>query len=289
VQHVRKDGTRFWSHVAIASFVHSSHGPVWVNVHRDVTERKRAEQQARERQEELTHVARVNTVGELAATLAHELTQPVMAIEHFNHAAMGVLENGAEGRERALQLLRATDQQVKRAAEVIRHLRKFVRRGAVEKKPVSLPRVIEEALVLLRAMFVDHGVDVHLECAAALPPVDADAVQIEQVLVNLMRNSVEAMTAADRPPFRIEVACRQHGTMLEVTVRDNGPGLNSAQQASLFNVFESEKEGGMGLGLAISRSIVQAHGGELWADPATGRGAAFRFTLPIAGSKEGTP
>lgn len=282
IHHVRKDGSKFWTQATVTAFEHSVLGTVWVCVKRDLTERKRADQLNRERQNELAHVLRCNTVGELATTLAHELTQPVMAIEHFNHAAIGLAETDNGSREELLHLMRCLDQQVKRAGDVIRQMRRFVRRGVVDKKPTSLPHIIEETLVLLRPMFADRGVVVQVRADAALPPVNADAVQIEQVLVNLLRNGVEAMTVANSTSRDIEVSCEPHADHIEVIIHDHGPGLDPARERTLFDVFESQKTGGMGMGmgLAISRSIVQAHGGMLWADPATAGGATFHFTLP---------
>lgn len=281
VHNVRKDGSAFWSQAAVTTFVHSAHGSVWVAVHRDITQRKRDEQQARERQEDLVQVSRLNTVGELAATLAHELTQPVMAIEHFNHAAIGLVESGNADREELLRLLRYEDQQVKRAGDVIRQLRKFVRRGVVDKKLFNLATAIDEALALLRPMLVDRGIEVRVTCDTAGTLVSADAVQIEQVLVNLLRNSVDALATVKQAPGCIDITFVPHPNKVEVVVRDNGPGLDPAHETMLFNVFESQKLDGMGMGLAISRSIILAHGGQLWAEPATAGGAAFHFTLPI--------
>lgn len=282
IHSIRQDGSRLWIQAAVTEFVHAAHGPVWVSVQRDITERKRTEQQVRERQDELAHVLRLNTVGELAATLAHELTQPVMAIEHFNHAAIGLAQSDHGAREELLQLLRCADQQVKRAGDVIRQLRKFMRRGVVDVKPVSVSRTIDEALLLLRPMIIDHSVAVRATCGVDVPLVNADPVQIEQVLVNLLRNSVEAMTTATGGPRCIDISCLRHAEKIEVIVQDNGPGLDPAREATLFDVLESGKVDGMGMGLAISRSIIQAHGGQLWAEPAAACGAVFHFTLPIS-------
>lgn len=282
VHNVRKDGSKLWSQATVTGFIHSLHGQVWVWVQRDITERKRAEQQAHERRDELARVLRLNTVGELAATLAHELTQPVMAIEHFNHAAIGLAESGKGAGEELLGLLRSADQQVKRAGDVIRQLRKFVRRGVVEKKPISVPRTIDEALQMLRPMIADRSVEVRAACCADVPLVNADPVQIEQVMVNLLRNSIEAMAAQKNAPCCIDISCMRQAERVEVIVRDNGPGLDPAREATLFDVLESGKVDGMGMGLAISRSIIQAHGGQLWAEPAAAGGAKFHFTLPVS-------
>lgn len=248
----------------------------------DITKQKDADREAETRRDALVHMARINTVGELAASLAHELTQPLQAVEHFNHAALQLVQRQGKEQKDVMQLLEASEQQLKRAGKIIFHLRKFIRKGTVNKRPENLQGVITAALELMQPMLRDKAVEVRVTTTNDLPLVNIEPVQIEQVLVNLLRNSIEAMNKAGSESRRIDIELVTCGEFVQVTIRDNGPGLNAVSIDHIFDVLESDKADGMGMGLAISRSLIKAHGGRLWADAQESLGAAFNFTLPIA-------
>ena len=275
---------------------------------RDVTERKGAdaalrasEVRLRELQAELLHVSRLSAAGEMAAALAHEVNQPLTAAASAIQAARRMLaarplqDPGAEEEVREAMDLAA--EQARRAGQIVRRLRDFVIRGEAEPRLESLPRLVEEAAALAVVGAKERGVAVALRIDPGLPPVLADRIQVEQVLFNLMRNALEVMgdgeapasggDGARAPPRHRELvvsAAPAGPGAVEVAVADTGPGLAPELAGRLFEPFVSTKPGGMGVGLAICRTIVEAHGGRLWAEPNPGGGAVFRFTLPTAPS-----
>ena len=247
----------------------------------DITERKRVEHETQTRKDALVHMARINTVGELAASLAHELTQPLQAVEHYNFAALKLLRQQDKGQDEVLELLQGAQLQLQRAGKIIFHLRKFIRHGVINKCPTNLPDVINAALELMQPMLRDKGVNVRVAGVDRLPMVNVEPIQIEQVLVNLLRNSVDAMNNAKSVTRRIDIELVSDGKFIQVTVRDTGPGFNSGSIERIFDVLTSDKVDGMGMGLAISRSLIKAHGGRLWADTQAENGAVLNFTLPV--------
>lgn len=255
----------------------------------DVTERKRAEEE-RERlrrlEAELAHVNRVSTMGELAAALSHELKQPLTAAMTNANACLRWLKRGEL--EEARKSVAMIVQDGHRATEIIDGLRSFYRKGPPrERELVDLNGVIREMLVLLRTESRRHSIQMRTELAAQLPPVMADRVQLQQVLLNLMLNAAEAMvdTGGD---LTIQSQLGQDGAVL-IDVRDTGVGLPADGADQMFKAFFTTKPQGSGIGLAISRSIVEAHGGRLWATANAGRGATFHFTLPAAAHGASVP
>jgi two-component system sensor kinase FixL len=230
-------------------------------------------------QAELIHVARLSAMGTMASTLAHELNQPLTALGNFINGArrivgrMGV-EDPALG-----DALDAAESGALRAAEIVRRLRELVSRGTVSVMVEHLPRLIEDAAVLA---FLDEdalGVRHRLNLDPAATWVRADRIQIQQVLINLVRNAVEAMEGTAGK--EIVISTRAVGRdMVEIAVADRGTGLGGADVDSLFSQFMTTKSGGMGIGLPISRTIVEAHGGKIWGEERGEGGAIFRFTLP---------
>lgn len=270
-----------------------------LGVVRDVTERKRTEAALRENearlrelQAELLHVSRLSAAGEMASTLAHELNQPLTATASAVKAARRMLASSPGGPAAAADVREAIDlaaEQALRAGQIIRRLRDFVARdGEGDRKLEDLAGLAEDAGALALAGTRECGVRVGFRFDAALPPVLVDRIQIQQVLVNLMRNAVEAMAregAGDEAPARRELAvtaARVRPDTVRVAVADTGPGLAPGVAERLFDPFVSTKPGGMGLGLSICRTIVEGHGGRLWAEPNPGGGVVFRFTLPAA-------
>ncbi len=256
---------------------------------RDVSDRVRAQEALRERdarlkelQAELLHVSRVSTVGQLSSALAHELNQPLSAIMNYVQAAKRLLE--ASDKDFGLSLADVMEKaivQADRAGEIIRHLRAFLEKGETERTQEDVNQVIEEACTLALAGTEGQGIEVSLDQNVEAPPVLIDRIQIQQVVLNLVRNGIEAMGASEVRKLSVKTA-EVSGDAIEVSVSDTGSGLSDEARAHLFQPFFTTKANGMGIGLSICRSIVQAHGGRLWAEANPGGGTVFSFTVPIA-------
>jgi two-component system sensor histidine kinase TtrS len=250
---------------------------------REAAERRRAEAEARARQAELAHVHRLNTMGEMASGFAHELNQPLSAIVNYAKGAVRRLNQGAIAPAELLPVLEQVAAQAERAAAVIRRIRAFIRKEVPEHATIDLNKTIRETAGLIAAETERAGVRLVLELDEPLPRVSADAIQIEQVIVNLVRNAIEAMTEANSPVRRVTLRTAfATPTTVEIAVEDTGPGLPQVGRDQLFDPFFTTKTDGLGLGLSISQNIVEAHGGRLTAAPRPDGGAVFRFTLPIA-------
>ncbi|WP_245263003.1 PAS domain-containing sensor histidine kinase [Mesorhizobium australicum] len=282
---MRKDGSTFPMELSVGE-MNPGTGRFFTGFCRDLTERHRAEARIQEQQMELLHMARFTALGEMASTLAHEINQPLTAITNYLKGSRRLLEKSTE--ENAPMLRDAVEkaaEQALRAGEVIRHLRDFVARGESERQVERLPALIDEAssLALVGAREMDLKVSYNLDPAAEL--VLTDRIQIQQVLLNLMRNAVEAMQGAERRELQIMTVTRADG-MAEVSVIDTGTGLSPEVSAQLFQPFVTTKKQGMGVGLSICRTIVESHGGHIWAEPMPSGGTAFRFTLRIVEKEE---
>lgn len=241
---------------------------------------REAEQRLIQSQAELIHVARVSELGAMGSALAHELNQPLTSIMNYIAVARRLLDAGMPASPRELnRALAHALASAERAAEIIRRLRALVTKGEVERTPNDINAIIENALVLALAggVLKDAGAQVKFDPAARW--VLADSIQIEQVLNNLLRNAAEAMEGLEHRD--IIVSTRRDGQMVEISVADTGPGVADRDYERVFESFHSAKGAGMGLGLSISRTIVEAHGGRIWAEPGE-TGAVFRFTLPVA-------
>jgi two-component system sensor kinase FixL len=257
---------------------------------RDLTERQLTENRLQELQTELLHVSRLTDVGQMASALAHELNQPLAAIVNYVQASRRLLQ--AEGAQVPAKVSESMDKavaQAARAGEIIRHLRSFISKGDSEYRTEDLNKVVEEATALGLVGAKESGVSVRWALHSDPLSVIIDKVQIQQVVFNLVRNSIEAMAAHPLPHDLLVSTKAADVTTAEVSVSDTGPGLAMKVQAQLFQPFITTKEKGMGLGLSICRSIIDAHGGRLWATPNAGRGVTFRFTLPLANPGAGDP
>ena len=268
------------------------HGRIvkWYGSLTDIEDRKRAEEE-RERlrrlETELAHTHRVSMLGELAASLAHEISQPIAAAITSAGAALRWLDRDQPEVLRAREAIMRVKDDGKRAADIIAHLKSFYKKDASpQREVVAVNEVVGEMLVLLHSEAVRHSVVMRTELAADLRPVRADRVQLQQVLMNLMLNGIEAMREAGG---ELTIRTRREEGGVLVSVSDTGVGLPADQMEQIFNAFFTTKAGGTGMGLAISRSIVEAHGGRLWAADNGGRGASFHFSLPAAGGTGNAP
>lgn len=229
------------------------------------------------------HLSRLNAVSELATGIAHELNQPLSAIMSYNQAAIRLLSDPDADRDAVAMALAESVNQTQRAADILSRLRRFVRRQALTLAPIAVNQSIVNALTLLSSQLRNEQVAVQL-ATEPCPPVRADAVQLEQVLVNLIRNAVEAMRAQPAGERRLQLRSQVIGNTVTIAVTDSGPGLPPDAADKLFTRFFTTKPDGMGLGLSICRHIIEATGGELSADNAAGGGACFRIQLPVQGA-----
>jgi two-component system sensor kinase FixL len=246
---------------------------------RDLTERQKTEARLQELQSELVHISRLTAMGEMASALAHELNQPLSAISNYLKGSRRLLEG--DGDERATTLRDALDKaadQAIRAGHIIRRLRDFVSRGESERRVESIIKLVEEASALALVGVKDRGIRVQFHFGPGIDLVLADRVQIQQVLLNLIRNAMDAMEATQIRDLSIAVE-PIGDAHVRVSVADSGGGIAPEIAEQLFQPFITTKRQGMGVGLSISRTIVEAHGGRIWAEPNAGGGTVFHFTL----------
>ncbi|ALP54002.1 hypothetical protein Tel_13150 [Candidatus Tenderia electrophaga] len=246
----------------------------------DISARKEAEQEVRKHSEAAIHTGRLNAMGELTSTLAHELNQPLMAIDHFIYAAQRLTEKQDCDRNELKHLLAVSREQVKRSSKVIQHLREFARHGKLRKESLAVSALVDGALGLVNPLLMDEQVAVHAGYAEDLPLICVDPLHVEQVLINLLRNSIDALRQVNGERRRIDILASLVDEGVKLTVQDNGAGMDQAMLEKIFQAFETSKTDGMGIGLAISRSIVEAHGGRIWAETPPTRGALFHIVLP---------
>lgn len=248
----------------------------------DITERKRAEEAVRERDAELAHVLRLSTLGEMATGLAHEINQPLAAIVNYARGCGRRLDAEGITTEGVRDTVEQIATEALRAAEVIRRLRRLVRKELPRREPVDLNGLVHDASRLMEREAREMGARLSVQVEPTPVEILADEVQIEQVILNLLRNSLEAIREVESGARELSVSVNRRLGLVEVSVSDSGGGLPSADAEQLFDAFYTTKQGGLGMGLTISRSIIEAHGGQLWASPLPERGAIVRFTLPSA-------
>lgn len=280
----RRDGSVFPAMLAVGE-VQQSNPRRFVGFLHDITRRRQAEEAARQSEARLNHFARLSTMGEMAAGLAHEINQPLTAIATFSQAATRMLAR-PEGIERE-DLSEALDQitaQALRAGEVIKRLRAFVKNREVRHERVDCRRVVEDSRLLLEADARSNNVRLRLQVADSLPPITADPVQLQQVLINLVRNAIDASIDIPGAHREVILSAKLDGEgMVEVAVADHGHGLSPEAAERLFHPFFTTKPSGTGLGLVISSSIIRAHHGRLAYRSTPGGGCTFFFTLPPLG------
>jgi PAS domain S-box-containing protein len=255
-----------------------------VVAHVDITRRRQAEEEVRRQREELAHVLRVTTLGELAASLAHEINQPLSAILSNAQAGRRVLEAGSPGSPEVREALADIADDARRAAEVIGRLRALARKEVTERRPVDIDALIADVLRLLRADLQRRHIAVHVSRGEGVPAVLGDRVQLQQVVLNALVNACDAIDAASNDRRRITIETRESEPgWLEIAVSDTGIGLAAGDLEAIFEPFASSKPHGLGMGLAIGRSIVAAHGGRIWATGNAEGGLTLRVALPCGG------
>jgi len=283
-QVVLRDGTvKHLHHLTQAVFGADGRLQKYVGTIHDITDRRRAEDEARVLQERLTHFSRLSTMGEMAAGLAHEINQPLSAIATYAQACQRLIRQPDHEIEDVLAALEQINAQALRAGEVIRRLRNFVKNREVKREPVNCARLLEDLSTLAETDARLHNIRLRIDCREPLPTVYADPIQLQQVVLNLVRNAIDAMSDAPEDQREVVLTTREAADgEVEITVADRGTGLAPEATEHLFNPFFTTKASGTGLGLAISRSIVRAHGGRLWHTPNDGCGVRFHFTLPVS-------
>jgi PAS domain S-box-containing protein len=247
----------------------------------DVTDRKRAELEARQVRDELAHAGRIATMGEMAAALAHELNQPLAAILSNAQAAKRFLSAANPDLEEFREILDDIVDDDARAGEVIRRIRSLVKKGASDSRLLDLNTILEEVIGLLHSDAVIRGIVVQQQLESDLPNILGDRIQLQQVLLNLLLNAFDAMRDGLSRDRVVNIGSRHVDSEVVVTVSDRGPGIPADDMDRLFEPFRSTKPGGLGMGLSISRSIVASHGGRMWAENNIARGATFGFGLPV--------
>ena len=275
----RKDGSTVPIRLAVGELRDDDGTLLFIGTLHDLTEALRARERIEELQSELMQVARASAVGEMGTALAHELTQPLSAVAGFVESSAALLDQG--GVEIPAKVREYMDQavaQVMRAGAVIRLLREFTGRGDSERSVEDINAVVEEICKLATLGTATDRIELELNLAAALPPVLIDHVQIQQVVLNLVRNSIDALNDCETRTIKVATASR--GDMIDVVVSDNGPGLPSEVRDRVFEPFVSTKPDGIGIGLSICRTIVEAHGGRIAVDTSTKHGTGFRFSVP---------
>ncbi|MBE7417859.1 MAG: PAS domain S-box protein [Ideonella sp.] len=267
-----------------ATPLRDAHGAIYalLAITRDITDRRLVEERARRHQSELAHVARLSTMGEMATALAHELNQPLSAIAAFARGCTRRVRAGTTTLAELNEPLDAISEQAERAGAMIRHLREFVRKRELERVAIDINLVVRSVAQFAEIEARQHATRLRLELAGGLAPAHADPIMVEQVIGNLVRNAIDAMDEAHSPCREITVrTARADGAAIGVEVSDTGPGIMAGLVEQVFDPFFTTKPDGVGMGLSISRSIVESHGGRIGVRSRPGGGATFGFTLPV--------
>jgi len=283
---MRKDGSTFPMELSVGE-VNRNGSSLFTGFVRDLTDRRATEARLQDLQAELLHVSRLRSMGQMAAALAHELNQPLTATAMYLRGAQLLLRR-PEARElgRVREAIRLALQQTQRGGDIIRRLRDFVTRGAVRQSPESVTRLIEEASALALVGAKERGIKVMMNFGAELPAALVDRVQVQQVLLNLLRNAIEAMDESEVRELTVATAAADG--LIRVSIADTGSGIAPEVAPLLFQPFVTTKANGMGIGLSVCRTIVEAHNGRLWVEPNPAGGSIFHFTVRAA-ARPGAP
>ncbi|MBN1854090.1 MAG: response regulator [Pirellulales bacterium] len=251
--------------------------------HKDITALRKAEGNLRQRESELAHIARVASMGEMVAIIAHEVNQPLHAISSYSDGACLRLKSGNADTAALVEAMEHITVEAHRASETIRRLRRLLRRHQPTRLTMSVNQAIRDAVSLIKRESLERKVQICLELAEDLPPIHADPIQIEQVILNLVRNAFDAMADIQDHEKRITIlTCLRSDDSVEVAVHDTGVGYEPENEEKLFDAFFTSKSNGMGMGLAICRFLIESHSGKIWVETGKPRGAIFRFTLPVS-------
>jgi PAS domain S-box-containing protein len=271
-----------WLHTRKVPILDDEGQPLYLlGISDDITEAKRAEEEIRRQQREMAHVVRLSTMGEMASGMAHELNQPLAALTSYCGTAAMLVKSLPSPQPQLGEILERAEEQAHRASRIIRHLREFLSKEDDHKEPVDVDQIIEGVINFIKPELKNGQVQIEHHPGAGGCKVMANKVQIEQVLVNLVMNSLEAVNSVHNTAGIVVIQTRVlPDESLRTTVSDNGPGIAADMADRMFNPFQTSKPSGMGMGLSISRSIIEAYGGQLWADMDRSDGALFGFTLP---------
>jgi two-component system sensor kinase FixL len=276
----RKDGSTFPMELAVGE-MKSGDQRFFTGFIRDLTERQQTEARLQELQSELVHISRLTAMGEMASTLAHELNQPLSAIANYLKGSRRLLEGASDEKSAAMRdaMDKAADQAM-RAGHIIRRLRDFVARGETERRVESITKLVEEASALALVGVKDLGIRVQFQFNPEIDLVIADRVQVQQVVLNLIRNAMDAMETSPKRDLIVAIA-PEEGGHVRISVTDSGSGISPDIAEQLFQPFITTKRHGMGVGLSISRAIVEAHNGRIWVEANPTGGTVFHFTLAV--------
>ena len=268
--------------LSIAEF-HIDNKYYFTGIIRDVTERKLKEQKEKEHLNELAHVTRLGLMGEMASGIAHEVNQPITAVANYTQACLHFIKTGKPDVFKLAETMEKANEQALKAGQIIRRMRDFVRSRKMQRAIVKINSLVKEAVSLCEAECKQNGIICKLELSEYLPDVFVDSVHIEQVILNLVRNSIEALNTLpeDSQKLLVVQTYLNDENEIEVRIKDNGPGLNDTQKLEIAKPFYTTKESGMGMGLSISRSIIEAHNGMLRFNAKKEKGSTFYFTLPV--------
>lgn len=281
VQGKRRSGSIFPIGLSVGE-IPTGGQPKFVGIIQDITERKRSEEEAHQIRERLSQFGRLSTLGEMAAGLAHELNQPLAAIATYTQACQRLIESGKSDDDEILATLKKCDVQARRAGDVIRRLRQFVQKRELGRQAVSCEKLIHDLAVLAEVDARNNRIPLTIDVDEGLPNVVVDAVQIQQVILNLIRNGIDAMSTMEQKDkgISVSVTMLKNGE-IEIAVTDHGDGISEEAEKKIFQAFFTTKPTGLGLGLAICQSIVTSHGGVLSFTSNPSGGTTFRFSLPV--------
>jgi PAS domain S-box-containing protein len=284
MRYIRKDCAVAWAHLTVSVAPKADGTPdYFISVVEDITARRSADDELRTLRQETERLMRFQVAGQTVSALAHELNQPLNAVSTYAAAALRMLSGGDLNADKLRHALEGSAEQAQRAGQVVRDLMAYLNKGGISAEPIDLTGMIQEVVDQVRTNYRDR-IRFRTELASSLPAVSANRLQVEKVLGNLIDNGIEAMRDAGVPDTDIVVTVRSNddGGMAQVSVRDSGPGIDSQLLRRIFEPFFTTKPRGLGMGLAISRAIIEAHGGQLWVESQPGAGAVFHFTLPFA-------
>jgi PAS domain S-box-containing protein len=272
-----------WLHTKKVPILDNKGQPMYLlGISEDITERKQAGEELQQQQREMAHVLRLNTMGEMASGLAHELNQPLTALISYCGTAAILVKDLPSPPQQLGEILGRAEEQAYRASQIIRHLRDFLSKADDHKEPVDIDQAIEEVIDFIKPELKNSHVKVEHQPDAPGCKIMVNKVQIEQVIVNLVLNSLQAINSSGKSTGNIIIRTRQlPNEMIETTVADDGPGIDADIAGRMYNPFQTSKPSGMGMGLTISRSIIEGYGGKLWADVQRESGALFGFNLPV--------